>query len=178
MLCTAYNHNLSNLPFKNTWVNCIFALPPPPPPKKKHVTCGDHRMKKCLFPGKQAQFEIPNLNCVYMYKNAKFPPKFQNFPPHINISREWASQIPHFFSPWWRLLNHPSLSKPWKCFLKQPWHVAIDSSLANKRSWVQSLDPIAAWQVHFFFHPPILFFFFFQFYILKLGMIMCVSLLP
>ena len=53
-----------------------------------------------MFISREASPIFPNLNCVYMYKNAKFPPKFQSFPPHINISREWASQIPHFFSPW------------------------------------------------------------------------------
>ena len=52
------------------------------------------------FISREASPIFPNLNCVFMYKKAKFPPKFQNFPPHINISQEWASQIPDFFSPW------------------------------------------------------------------------------
>ena len=59
-----------------------------------------------MFISREASPIFPNLNCVFMYKKAKFPPKFQNFPPHIYISREWASQIPHFFSPWWEVCAH------------------------------------------------------------------------
>ena len=52
-----------------------------------------------MFISREASPIFPNLYCVFMCKKAKFPPKFQKFPPHINISWEWASQIPHFFSP-------------------------------------------------------------------------------
>ena len=52
-----------------------------------------------MFISQEASPIFPNLNCVFMYEKAKFPPKFQNFPPIINISQEWASQIHYFFSP-------------------------------------------------------------------------------
>ena len=52
-----------------------------------------------MFISQEASPIFPNLNCVFMYKKAKFPSKFQNFPPHINISWNELPKFPIFFSP-------------------------------------------------------------------------------
>ena len=51
-------------------------------------TSGSRAQDEKMFISREASPIFPNLNCVFMYKKAKFPPKFKNFPPHINISRE------------------------------------------------------------------------------------------
>ena len=41
--------------------------------------------------------KFPTMSYVFLYV------KSHNFPPHGQIFREGASQIPHFFQPWLRL---------------------------------------------------------------------------
>ena len=56
---------------------------------------GGRSGKKCLFPGKLANFPTI-IMCLYVQNKKKIPSNFQNFPLNINISLACASQIPHF----------------------------------------------------------------------------------
>ena len=46
-----------------------------------------------------------NFPQFFVLKMAQFTSKFQNFPPNTNISREGASQFPHFFLHDWGLMG-------------------------------------------------------------------------
>jgi len=52
-----------------------------------------------MFISREASEISHNFLCISLFEISKFPSEYQNFPPNIKISREEASQIPHFFSP-------------------------------------------------------------------------------